>query len=233
MNNFWINQHTIDFFTLLVIFLWVLTAIILHKIPHVLYMISEGLKYNRIDDFSAYLKRFTRPWFLNLMIHVIDSLCLGIGCYKFYMWQNLVSLSDFAGSIRLFAILVVLFFLFFTLRRMVYRLLAGLFLEQAKRQQFFQAYHFFETIYAMLMVLPVTFIWINGAVIVGLITMGVLFVVWRISIWVLALAVLRKSDIGIMHLFLYLCAHELLPFIYMIFGINYLVNSNVYMTLFP
>lgn len=233
MNNFWVNQPGTDFFILVLFFLWLVAALLLRRIPSVLYWIYEGIKHRRMEEFTAYVKRFTHPAWLNMTIHTMEALSFGMAFFVYYRLRGEIALSDYKASILLFAFISLSVGGFFLIRRLIYRKLGGLFLPAERFQRFFQMYHLLETLFVILLIIPVTLLWIAPTAQAACYMVLGLFLLWRLAVCWETLSVAERSVIGIIHLFLYLCAHELMPFIYLYYGIDYIVAIHGYLTLFP
>ncbi|WP_428833120.1 DUF4271 domain-containing protein [Porphyromonas macacae] len=232
MNDFWINQHSSNFFIGLMIFTWLLTAIIIRQIPAVIQLTAEVIRHKRVNEFSTHLKRFTRPFILNTLIHIIETICISMAFYHLYLHRQVISLANFYNSIKLFFFLFIVIFLFMGARRGIYKLITTLFLREETRNRFHKIYHIIELIFALLLTIPATLLWISNISIFILYVMLALFIIWRIVVCLVSIGYARYTEIGIIHLLLYLCIHELLPFVYIYYGINYMINNDIYLTLF-
>ncbi|WP_394358792.1 DUF4271 domain-containing protein [Porphyromonas macacae] len=105
-------------------------------------------------------------------------------------------------------------------------------MKEETRSRFHKIYHIIELIFALLLTIPATLLWISNISIFILYVMLALFIIWRIVVCLVSIGYARYTEIGIIHLLLYLCIHELLPFVYIYYGINYMINNDIYLTLF-
>lgn len=229
MSNFWIYQSSIDILTILILLMWATAALIISKVPGLLSNMFIALVSNRGEDFRTFITRFMSQGIFVHLSHIMSALGIAIVVYNFYLTQNMLSLADFNETIAFLAFFTFIILAFFLMRRIIYHILGYIFLKKISVKEFLQQYYLLEWVWYFFLLPTMLLTLLPETRLIAIYIFIFFFVVWRILVCISLLRINRSEMGNPLHLFLYLCAHEILPFVYAAVGINYLVNSNTYL----
>ena len=204
----------VSYITELVI--WLLTLLVWVYTPGLIGVALEAGRQANPDSGAVYISRFVYYGLFRFLVYVLGSLSTGLTVLRLLSREGLIPQGDYIGLLTTLAALFVGMYLFLYIRSLSFKLWRYILLDNLSGGLLAQDYFFQDWLRALLMALVslLTFaplstitLWaIAGGVLLLVQLLGIVQVVRR----------LRQSSSGSLFLFLYLCAHEVAPFLYVI-----------------
>ena len=215
----------VSYLTELVI--WLLTLIVWVYTPGLIGVAVGAWRQGNPDSGAVYISRFVSYGLFRFLSYVLGSLSIALTMLRLSSHEGLLLGSDYTSLVMQLSVLFVGVYLFLYFRSKAFKLWRYVLLDDLTGGLLAQDYFFQDWLRALLMAL------------VSLLTFAPLptLVLWWIAIGTLVLvqllgiiqAVRRMShgSAGGLFLFLYLCAHEVVPFLYLVGGGIYLMRSDL------
>ena len=189
----------VSYITELVI--WLLTLLVWVYTPGLIGVALEAGRQANPDSGAVYISRFVSYGLFRFLVYVLGSLSTGLTVLRLLSCEGLILQGDYIGLLTTLTALFVGMYLFLYIRS------GGLLAQD---------YFFQDWLRALLMALVslLTFAPLS-TITLWAIAAGVLLLVQLLGI-VQVIRRLTQSSTGSLFLFLYLCAHEIAPFLYVI-----------------
>ena len=200
----------VSYITELVI--WLLTLLVWVYTPGLIGVALEAGRQANPDSGAVYISRFVSYGLFRFLVYVLGSLSTGLTVLRLLSREGLILQGDYIGLLTTLAALFVGMYLFLYIRSLSFKLWRYILLDNLSGGLLAQDYFFQDWLRALLMAL------------VSLLTLAPLSTItlWAIAAGVLLLGIvqvrrrLTQGSTGSLFLFLYLCAHEIAPFLYVI-----------------
>ena len=204
----------VSYITELVI--WLLTLLVWVYTPGLIGVALEAGRQANPDSGAVYISRFVSYGLFRFLVYVLGSLSTGLTVLRLLSLEGLIPQGDYIGLLTTLAALFVGMYLFLYIRSLSFKLWRYILLGNLSGGLLAQDYFFQDWLRALLMALVslLTFaplstitLWaVAGGVLLLVQLLGIVQVVRRLA----------QSSTGSLFLFLYLCAHEVAPFLYVI-----------------
>ena len=205
----------VSYLTELVI--WLLTLIVWVYTPGLIGVAVGAWRQGNPDSGAVYISRFVSYGLFRFLSYVLGSLSIALTVLRLSSHEGLLLGSDYTSLVMQLSVLFVGVYLFLYFRSKAFKLWRYVLLDDLTGGLLAQDYFFQDWLRALLMAL------------VSLLTFAPLptLVLW----WILGIIqVMRRmshGSAGGLFLFLYLCAHEVVPFLYLVGGGIYLMRSDL------
>lgn len=217
---YWVGHVVNDATYMLVFAQFVLFSIILWRIPSILSLTVHSIFNGREDELYAYLQRYM-PWPLfRLIVHAQTAIGLSLSVWLIAERYGLIKTNHTPGDLliplALFGIIIVFEFL----RRLTYRFFNWLYSPAHSYDDWRNYASIAEWIWCIF--LPVVPLLALSPISpsIALIVLISLFVVFRMSLIFKSIKLCRSTEANPLQVFLYLCTHEILPYLYLIVGVG-------------
>ena len=204
----------VSYITELVI--WLLTLLVWVYTPGLIGVALEAGRQANPDSGAVYISRFVSYGLFRFLVYILGSLSTGLTALRLLSREGLIPQGDYIGILTTLAALFVGMYLFLYIRSLSFKLWRYILLDNLSGGLLAQDYFFQDWLRALLMALVslLTFaplstitLWaVAGGVLLLVQLLGIVQVVRRLT----------QSPTGSLFLFLYLCAHEVAPFLYVI-----------------
>lgn len=204
----------VSYITELVI--WLLTLLVWVYTPGLIGVALEAGRQANPDSGAVYISRFVSYGLFRFLVYILGSLSTGLTVLRLLSREGLIPQGDYIGILTTLAALFVGMYLFLYIRSLSFKLWRYILLDNLSGGLLAQDYFFQDWLRALLMALvslltfaplPTITLWAIAA--------GVLLLVQLLGI-VQVIRRLTQGSTGFLFFFLYLCAHEIAPFLYVI-----------------
>ena len=205
----------VSYITELVI--WLLTLLVWVYTPGLIGVALEAGRQANPDSGAVYISRFVSYGLFRFLVYVLGSLSTGLTVLRLLSREGLIPQGDYIGLLTTLAALFVGMYLFLYIRSLSFKLWRYILLDNLSGGLLAQDYFFQDWLRALLMALVslLTFAPLS-TITLWAIAAGVLLLVQLLGI-VQVIRRLTQGSTGFLFLFLlYLCAHEIAPFLYVI-----------------
>ena len=204
----------VSYITELVI--WLLTLLVWVYTPGLIGVALEAGRQANPDSGAVYISRFVSYGLFRFLVYVLGSLSTGLTILRLLSREGLIPQGDYIGLLTTLAALFVGMYLFLYIRSLSFKLWRYILLDNLSGGLLAQDYFFQDWLRALLMALVslLTFAPLS-TITLWAIAAGVLLLVQLLGI-VQVIRRLTQGYTGSLFLFLYLCAHEIAPFLYVI-----------------
>ena len=204
----------VSYITELVI--WLLTLLVWVYTPGLIGVALEAGRQANPDSGAVYISRFVSYGLFRFLVYVLGSLSTGLTVLRLLSREGLIPQGDYIGLLTTLAALFVGMYLFLYIRSLSFKLWRYILLDNLSGGLLAQDYFFQDWLRALLMALVslLTFAPLS-TITLWAIAAGVLLLVQLLGI-VQVIRRLTQGFTGFLSLFLYLCAHEIAPFLYVI-----------------
>ena len=204
----------VSYITELVI--WLLTLLVWVYTPGLIGVALEAGRQANPDSGAVYISRFVSYGLFRFLVYVLGSLSTGLTVLRLLSREGLIPQGDYIGLLTTLAALFVGMYLFLYIRSLSFKLWRYILLDNLSGGLLAQDYFFQDWLRALLMALVslLTFAPLS-TITLWAIAAGVLLLVQLLGI-VQVVRRLAQGSTGSLFLFLYLCAHEIAPFLYVI-----------------
>ena len=198
----------VSYITELVI--WLLTLLVWVYTPGLIGVALEAGRQANPDSGAVYISRFVSYGLFRFLVYVLGSLSTGLTVLRLLSREGLILQGDYIG------LLFVGMYLFLYIRSLSFKLWRYILLDNLSGGLLAQDYFFQDWLRALLMALVslLTFAPLS-TITLWAIAAGVLLLIQLLGI-VQVIRRLTQGSTGFLFLFLYLCAHEIAPFLYVI-----------------
>lgn len=188
-------------------------AFVVARVPRFFPSIYEALVSGREQEFYSYLARYISPVLFRALSYLQSIFGLTLAALLFMIRVQHTEWANEPKDLLPFLLLFALILCFFTLHRLGYRLISWVFVPRAERIHWRWRYTLLEWLWGISSILTACVFLIPETGIVGLVCLICFFLLWRTLLFIKSIPCLRTAEIGWFHLFMYLCAHEILPFL--------------------
>ena len=204
----------VSYITELVI--WLLTLLVWVYTPGLIGVALEAGRQANPDSGAVYISRFVSYGLFRFLVYVLGSLSTGLTVLRLLSHEGLILQGDYIGLLTTLTALFVGMYLFLYIRSLSFKLWRYILLDNLSGGLLAQDYFFQDWLRALLMALVslLTFAPLS-TITLWAIAAGVLLLVQLLGI-VQVIRRLTTGSTGSLFLFLYLCAHEIAPFLYII-----------------
>ena len=204
----------VSYITELVI--WLLTLLVWVYTPGLIGVALEAGRQANPDSGAVYISRFVSYGLFRFLVYVLGSLSTGLTVLRLLSREGLILQGDYIGLLTTLAALFVGMYLFLYIRSLSFKLWRYILLDNLSGGLLAQDYFFQDWLRALLMALVslLTFAPLS-TITLWAIAAGVLLLVQLLGI-VQVIRRLTQGSTGFLFHFLYLCAHEIAPFLYVI-----------------
>lgn len=204
----------VSYITELVI--WLLTLLVWVYTPGLIGVALEAGRQANPDSGAVYISRFVSYGLFRVLVYVLGSLSTGLTVLRLLSHEGLIPQGDYIGLLTTLTALFVGMYLFLYIRSLSFKLWRYILLDNLSGGLLAQDYFFQDWLRALLMALVslLTFAPLS-TITLWAIAAGVLLLVQLLGI-VQVIRRLTQGSAGSLFLFLYLCAHEIAPFLYVI-----------------
>ena len=204
----------VSYITELVI--WLLTLLVWVYTPGLIGVALEAGRQANPDSGAVYISRFVSYGLFRFLVYILGSLSTGLTVLRLLSREGLIPQGDYIGILTTLAALFVGMYLFLYIRSLSFKLWRYILLDNLSGGLLAQDYFFQDWLRALLMALVslLTFAPLPTPLLLQL-TLGLLLLIQGLGILQL-IRRLAASSAGYVLLFLYLCAHEIAPFLYVI-----------------
>ena len=204
----------VSYITELVI--WLLTLLVWVYTPGLIGVALEAGRQANPDSGAVYISRFVSYGLFRFLVYVLGSLSTGLTVLRLLSREGLIPQGDYIGLLTTLAALFVGMYLFLYIRSLSFKLWRYILLDNLSGGLLAQDYFFQDWLRALLMALVslLTFAPLS-TITLWAIAGGVLLLVQLLGI-VQVIRRLTQGSTGFLFLSLYLCAHEIAPFLYVI-----------------
>lgn len=198
--------------------LWLLTLVLWRYTPGLLAVAVHSLRSRGRDTGMGYIARFAPINLFRFLVYLVNS--LGIGFLSLRLMGLMGALpadkQDYQGMLLLVGAVSLGCYAFLYLRSRLFRLWRYLFFEGLVGEALRQDYFFLDWLRALCLA-PLGLLCLSPlpAPLFLQLTLGLLLLIQGLGILQL-IRRLAASSAGYVLLFLYLCAHELAPFLYLL-----------------
>lgn len=228
---FWTGQIIYDVLVSLILLQFGALGVVAARIPHFFARLLSAVFYGRERVFLVRLPRYIGRRLFVLIGRIQSMLLLSISCYLVLDDEGQLMTLGLWESLFFLALLFLFFCFFFWLWRLFYMLWGYLFSDNDTRRLWRGSYTLLEWLWGIAL-FPVAVIYLYAPQLSWFIyLLPVIFVLWRLIIIVKTLRPLPVKKIGFFHVSLYLCAHEILPLVYMMALLEWSVNNKEIMAI--
>jgi len=133
--------------------------------------------------------------------------------------------QDFYQALTLFFLFLFALVLTYLIKRLLYFIYCNVFTSKGKYKLWNETYHTLFYFYGILLYLPVLWLMHDREHYIGAILLFVfLFISFKISSIYMKIRIIYDKNIGFLYLFLYLCALEIVPLLFLYESLTYLHN---------
>lgn len=224
--GFWASQPTIDVLYLTAGIGLLLGLLLLLLVPGLIGLTVNSYLHSRTERVSAYIARYVPYPIYSGAVHLLNAL-LGANLLLRLM-QRLELFELSSGPAEVWGIFLGIFLgllVWFAFYRISFSMWSYIYMPEEGAQLLKQDYFVIAGIRGLLM-LPLTLILLSPvSTSICLWLLGGSFVLCQSLRWLQAVRRLWYGEDSYIYIFLYLCAHELLPWIYLVLGISCLRSS--------
>lgn len=196
--------------------LWLLTLFVWIYTPGLLSVVRSSLSGRTREGGMSYIARFVPLHIFRFLVYLLGSLGIAVLSTRLLGLSGQLTLSSYSQQLQTLGLISAGSYAFLYLRSKLFRLWRYLYLDSTSGDLLTQDYFFQDWLRSLLMA-PLALLWLSPLrweLLLG-ISLGLLSLIQALGILQL-IRRLGASDGSYMLLFLYLCAHELAPFLYLI-----------------
>lgn len=209
---FWSGSDTSDMISLLMLLALLLVAPVYVRMPGLYGRLWAAFRFGREDRLLEEVAHVMPLSLFKGTVRAISSLLLALFCIQLLELQGLLIEYALPDTLLLIPMLWVLFALFFLLRRLAYRLIGMIYLPPDIWRRWAAGYQVSEWLWLPFLALGIVASLSPRIEPAALgIAIGA-FLLWRILVIVRTIGAFRLISRDYLLLFLYLCAHEVVPF---------------------
>ena len=207
--------------------IWLLTLVVWVYTPGLLGVVLEAGRQDNPDSGAVYISRFVSYGLFRFLVYLLGSLSMGLTVLRLLSRSGFVPQGNYIGILSTLALLFGGMYLFLDVRSLSFKLWRYILLDKFSGGLLTQDYFFQDWIRALLMAVvslltfaPLTTeaLWaIAGGAFLLVQLLGIVQVVRRLT----------QASTGFLFLFLYLCAHEVAPFLYIAGATIYLSRGDL------
>ena len=210
---FWSGQIVGDIaFSVLTLGL-LLMGIVAYRVPGLVRLVMEAIVYQREQLFFVQVHRDIPCWFFRVVGRVLSAMLLALTSFIYLdregFWLEKGPFYMVVGYLGILGALL----LFFWGRRILYRFLGWVYLQPRVYEEWASGYALLEWIWSLPLYIAIILELREDTFMVGAwLSLGA-FLLWRLLLLRRTLPLLRAQGVSYMLLSLYLCAHEIVPFV--------------------
>ena len=228
---FWTGQIIYDVLISLILLLFSALGLVATRIPHFFLRLSNAVLYGQERVFLARMPRYISYRLFVFIGRIQSTLLLSICCFLILDDKGQLTDFDLWESLFFLALLFFLFCFVFWLWRMFYALWCYFFADRETKMIWRGGYALLEWMWGMLL-FPVAVIYLYMPQLYWLsYLLPAIFVLWRLVLIAKTIRFFSIRKVGFFHLSLFLCAHEILPLVYLIALLEWSVNNKEIMAL--
>ena len=210
---FWSGQIVGDVaFSVLTLGL-LLMGVVAYRVPGLMRMVVEAFIYQREQLFFVQMHRNIPSWLFRVSGRMLSAMLLALTSFIYLdregFWIDKAPHYMVMGYLGLLGALL----LFFWVRRILYRFLGWVYLQPRVYDEWASGYALLEWIWSFPLYVAIILELREDTFMIGAwLSLGA-FLLWRLLLLRRTLPLLRAQGVSYMLLSLYLCAHEIVPFV--------------------
>ena len=164
-------------------------------------------------------------FFFNAFMAFQTLLLCGVSVFSIAVYNKFLTKPDALSTILTIIGLLVLFFLFYLLKRSIYITFGYIFSEKSSYKMMLINYQSLFCIWGVTLYIPVLWILLVGEyLLIAYLLMALNYLLFRIILIYRFIHIFFNKNTGLLFLSLYLCAQEIIPLVFLYEGLIYLYN---------
>lgn len=213
----------VSYLTALVV--WLLTLVVWIYPPHLWAVAWESWRQYNVEAGAVYIARFLPQGLFRFLIYLIGSLGGGLLALRLGAGYGVITLTSYGVILLQLLAFSAGIYLFLYLRSVAFKLWRYILFDSSASGLLTQDYFFQDWLRALALALLalLSFSPLSQEALVA-VSISVLGLVQLLG-WVQVMRRTRGSSTGYLYVFLYLCAHEVVPILYLFVAGTYLTRS--------
>lgn len=205
--------------------IWLLTLVVWIYPPRLWVVALDSWRQHHPEAGAVYITRFLPHHLFRFLIYLLGSLSGGLLLLRLGVRYDLVPRLDYLGLTLELLALSTGIYLFLFLRSTTFKLWRYLLFDETEGKLLAQDYFFQDWLRALLLALLtlLSFTPLSSEALILAIISALALV--QLLGWIQLFRRARGASAGFLYLFLYLCAHEVVPFLYVIVAGTYLTRT--------
>lgn len=221
---FWTGQIIYDVLISILLLQFSLFGIVAARIPRFFIRLANAVFYNQEHLFLSRLPRYIDRRLFVFLARIQNALLFAICYFLIFDERGVLASLNLRESLYFLAFLFVLFFVYLSVWRLFYRFWGYLFSNNEINLVWRGYYTLLEWMWLSVFSLGVVIYLYTSDLGWPIYILLLFFFLWRIVLVIKTMHLLPIRKIGFFRVSLYLCAHEILPIVYLIAMLEWLVN---------
>ena len=230
--DFRLTEQFTNISYLIILVIGLLTLLVRGLAPGFSSLIWLSVKYRHTGTIRSQVARVAPVWLFQLITYVLESLGGGFIFYRILVLMGRLPITGYEKTLYWIGAFSLVILVIILLHIQVFKFWRYILFSAEQGALLEQDYFFLDWIRARLVLLLALMTLIPmPAVSLGLIFLGAIILIQILTFWGVTRRLKRETG-GYLLLFLYLCAHEIVPFLYIIGSGIYLTRSDLLPSLF-
>ena len=230
--DFRLTEQFTNISYLIILVIGLLTLLVRGLAPGFSSLIWLSIKYRHTGTIRSQVARVIPVWLYQFLIYLLESLGGGFIFYRILVLMGRLPITGYETTLLWIGLFALAIFVILLFHAQVFRFWRYILFSEGQGALLGRDYFFLDWIRArLILLLALATLLPIPALSLGLIFLGTIILVQIMTVWGVTRR-LKGETGGYLLLFLYLCAHEIIPFLYIIGAGIYLTRSDLLPSLF-
>ena len=230
--DFRLTEQFTNISYLIILVIGLLTLLVRGLAPGFSSLIWLSIKYRHTGTIRSQVARVIPVWLYQFLIYLLESLGGGFIFYRILVLMGRLPITGYETTLLWIGLFTLAIFVILLFHAQVFRFWRYILFSEGQGALLGRDYFFLDWIRArLILLLALATLLPIPALSLGLIFLGTITLVQIMTVWGVTRR-LKGETGGYLLLLLYLCAHEVVPFLYIIGGGIYLTRSDLLPSLF-